>query len=203
MQILSPKQSAVRLVSNAELCSGLEMTNLRFTSFPRTAPPPTYVAQVVEAFRKVENAICTLSLPKGLTSDQVLAVLRPDLVELGFDVESSKQAAGKIKRPVFFGENGIPDLQYEIDAFHSEWKCGLEVEAGRGWMGNAVYRDLVQALVMVELETLILAVANTYRYQSSGKDTVSRDYDNAVSVADALYGHSRINMPYRLIIIGY
>jgi len=97
-------------------------------------------------------------LDKGLTSDAVLGVLRPELTQLGFAVERGKTAADKIKRPVFFGENGLPDLQYEIDAFHQEWRCGLEVEAGRAWMGNAVYRDLVQALVMVELETLILAV---------------------------------------------
>jgi hypothetical protein len=63
---------------------------------------------------------------------------------------------------VFFGENGIPTLRYEIDAYHPEWKCGLEVEAGRGWMGNAVYRDLVQAAVMVGVEYLCLAVSNVY-----------------------------------------
>lgn len=179
------------------------MSNIRFTSFPRTQPPPAFTGEIVEAFRSSEASICTRTLEKGLTSDAVLAAVRPTLLALGFAVETSKLAADKIRRPVFFGENGQPDLQYEIDAFHSEWRCGLEVEAGRGWMGNAVYRDLVQALVMVELETLVLAVANTYRYQSGGKLTVSRDYENAIAVADSLYGHSRIAMPYRLVIIGY
>jgi hypothetical protein len=32
------------------------------------------------------------------------------------------------------------------------------VEAGRAWMGNAIYRDLLQALVMVQVDHLILAV---------------------------------------------
>jgi hypothetical protein len=41
---------------------------------------------------------------------------------------------------------------------------GLEVEGGRGWMGNAVYRDLVQGAVMVGVEHLCLAVSNVYRY---------------------------------------
>ena len=91
----------------------------------------------------------------------------------------------------------------EIDAFHPGWRCGLEVEAGRGWMGNAVYRDLVQALVMVELDLLVLAVANNYRYRSGGRVVVSRDYDNTLAVADSLYGHSRIAMPYRLVVLGY
>jgi hypothetical protein len=179
------------------------MSNIRFSSFPRTEPPPPFTQEIVEAFRSAEASICTRTLSKGLTSDNVLGELRPKLRELGFAVESSKQQTDKIKRPVFFGENGHPDLQYEIDAFHPGWKCGLEVEAGRGWMGNAVYRDLIQALVMVELETLVLGVANTYKYNTGGKVTVSRDYENTVAVADALFGHSRIRMPYRLIVLGY
>jgi hypothetical protein len=64
---------------------------------------------------------------------------------------------------------------------------------------RARYRDLVQALVMVELETLILAVANSYKFTGG----MSKDYAKAVAVADALYGHSRIKMPYRLIVMGY
>jgi hypothetical protein len=79
----------------------------------------------------------------------------------------------------------------------------LEIEAGRAWMGNAVYRDLVQALVMVDLEYLVLAVPNRYRYQSSGKPVFSKDYENTVAVADAVYGHTRVRMPYRLAVIGY
>lgn len=172
-------------------------------TFPRTEAPPPFTLKLVEVFRAHETAICTKTLDKGLTSDMVLATLREDLVSLGFSVEASKLANDKIKRPVFFGENGQPDLQYEIDAFHEGWGCGLEIEAGRGWMGNAVYRDLVQALVMVELKTLVLAVANGYRYQSGGRSTISKDYENTVAVADALFGHSRIAMPYKLIVIGY
>jgi hypothetical protein len=179
------------------------MSNIRFSSFPRTEPPPHFTLDVVEVFRSNETSICTQTLAKGLTSDVVLSTLRPQLQQLGFVVEVGKLAGDKIKRPVFFGENGIPDLQYEIDAFHADWRCGLEIEAGRAWMGNAVYRDLIQALVMVELETLILAVPNGYRYQSGGKTTVSKDYANTCAVADALFGHTRIQLPYSLVIIGY
>ena len=90
-----------------------------------------------------------------------------------------------------------------FDAYQPEWRCGLEIEAGRGWMGNAVYRDLVQALVMVDVDYLILAVANTYRYTSSGRSAVSHDYDNARAVAQAIYGHTRVRMPYGLPVLGY
>jgi len=70
-------------------------------------------------------------------------------------------------------------------------------------MGNAVYRDLIQALVMVNMEHLILAVPNAYRYKSGGKDVFSNDYDNTIAVAEALYGHSRIRMPFSLCVVGY
>lgn len=179
------------------------MSNIRFMAFPRTEAPPPCTESVVQVFKAHEAAICTRTLEKGLASDAVLATLRDALVSIGFAVEASKLAHEKIKRPVFFGENGQPELRYEIDAFHREWGCGLEIEAGRGWMGNAVYRDLVQAMVMVDLRTLVLAVANGYRYRSGGRSITSRDYDNTVSVADALFGHTRIKMPYRLIVIGY
>lgn len=90
-----------------------------------------------------------------------------------------------------------------IDGYHAGWRCGLEVEAGRAWMGNAVYRDLVQALVMVDVDHLVLAVPNGYRYQSGGRETVNRDYDLTVGVARALWGHQRVRMPYGLTVVGY
>ena len=70
-------------------------------------------------------------------------------------------------------------------------------------MGNAGYRDLIQALVMVNLDHLILAVPLVYKYKSQGRDTYSRDYENTVAVADALFGHSRIVMPFSLTVLGY
>lgn len=84
----------------------------------------------------------TFRLQKGLTSDGVLKVIRQDLEALGFEVEKGKRRGQKSERPVFFGEDGLPELRCEVDAFHSEWQCGLESEAGKAWLGNAVYRDL-------------------------------------------------------------
>ena len=179
------------------------MLNIRFSTFPRTEPPANFISEVIAAFERHSDKIDTVQLKKGLTSGQALAVLRADLVALGFEVEAGKRAEDKIKRPVFFGENAQPDLQYEVDAWHSEWRAGLEIEAGRAWMGNAIYRDLIQALVLVEMDHLILAVPKTYNYKTGGRKTISRDYDNTVSVAQALYGHSRIAMPFSLCVIGY
>jgi hypothetical protein len=142
-------------------------------------------------------------LDKGLTSDQVLSIMRNDLVELGFDVEAGKRNVDKIERPVLFGEGGEPTLKYEVDAWHNKWHCGLEIEAGRAVMGNAIYRDLIQALVMVQVDVLILAVPLEYKYQSSGRLTISHDYDKTLRVVETLYSHSRFQFPYSLVLVGY
>ncbi len=88
----------------------------KFTCFPRTEPPPQFVHDIVEAFQRCESTICAITLEKGLTSNAVLDVVRPRLKTLGFAIESGKQKEGKIHRPVFYGENGIPALNYQIDA---------------------------------------------------------------------------------------
>jgi len=176
---------------------------VRFATFPRTEPPMAFARDLVQVFRVHENEISTVQLEKGLTSDGVQAILAPDLISLGFQIETGKARHQKVERPVFFGDNGEPTLRYQIDGYHSVWRCGIEIEAGRAWMGNAVYRDLIQASVMVDLDYLCLAVPNTYRFLSSGKLTISKDYDNTRDVADAIYGHNRLKMPYRLLLIGY
>ena len=176
---------------------------IRFSTFPRTHTPPIFLEDVVSRFDDHFGAIGTVHLEKGLTSNEVLAILRPDLVDLGFQVEAGKREGEKVRRPVFFGENAKPELQYEVDAWHPEWRAGLEIEAGRALRGNAIYRDLVQALVMVEMDHLLLAVPLEYRYNQKGKRVASPDYETTVRVAQALYGHSRISMPFSLCVIGY
>ena len=57
-------------------------------------------------------------------------------------------------------------------------------------MGNAVYRDLIQASVMVQVKYLALAVPNAYKYKNAGKTTVSQDYDHAKALADAKQAES-------------
>lgn len=42
-------------------------TAVRFTSYPRTEPPPEYIPKIVAAFRQCESGICTTTLEKGFT----------------------------------------------------------------------------------------------------------------------------------------
>lgn len=62
---------------------------------------------------------------QGLTSDEVLRVLRPQLETLGFQVEAGKNRYEKIERPVFYGENGVPALELAGE-LRSPTECPLE-----------------------------------------------------------------------------
>jgi hypothetical protein len=181
----------------------LDKIPIRYQTFPRTVNPPTFAEQIAKIFRDHEIEISTTLLKKGLTSDEVLQVIRRDLEGLGFKCEKSKLPNGKINRPVLFGENGKSEVSYDIDASHLKWQAVLEVEAGRAWKGNAIYRDLIRASIMVGVKYLILAVPNRYQYYVSGKLSYSADYDNTRDLAIALYGHDTFQLPYNLMLIGY
>lgn len=56
---------------------------------------------------------------------------------------------------------------------------------------------------MGEVDYLALAVPLGYKYNSKGQVQVSEDYNNAVAACDALYGHSRMRLPYGLFLFGY
>jgi hypothetical protein len=174
-------------------------STIRYYCYPRTSLPPAFADEVVSAFRANESTIATEDLEDGLKSDEVLGAVRPALGDLGFDVETGKAKTDKIHRPVLFGKNAEPELRYEVDAYHDEWNCGLEVEAGRAWKGNAIYRDLIQAAMMVRVDTLALAVPNVYNY-SRGENPA---FDKTNAVVETLFTATRLDLPYDLILIGY
>ena len=73
--------------------------------YPSAIEPPEWVAPVVAAFGAVRPQIDS-RLNVGVSSDAALAALRPELVRQGFEVEGGKTRAGRIRRPVLFGEVG-------------------------------------------------------------------------------------------------
>ena len=70
-------------------------------------------------------------------------------------------------------------------------------------MGNAVYRDQIQAMVMVQVDRLVLALPNVYKYKTGGKPMKNPDYKYTCAVATTLYSHTRVRFPYHLTVIGY
>jgi hypothetical protein len=172
--------------------------------FPSFSPAPDWAKALVQVFLNHRTAIDSyVTHEKRMESNDVLAVLADDLEnELGFQVERGKQKLGKLPRPVFFGDQGTYLRTYEIDAFQHDHGIALEVEAGRATMGNAIYRDLIQASLMVDARYLPLAVPLEYRYGK--KPTTEASYAKTYSVVEAIYGSQRLDLPFDgLLLVGY
>ncbi len=167
--------------------------------YPVRLPAPNWAPDLLKTFTAVRVKIDSAE-HRGVSSDTALAAVRPGLRKLGFTVERSKSAAGKIWRPVLFGENGQPMVAYEVDGFHEGERIVLEVEAGRGAANNADYRDLVRASLMVDTDYLVLAVMQEYR---AGKQ-VMRSYEQTRNRLDAIYASDRLKLPLKgVLLIGY
>ena len=140
----------------------------------------------------------------GLNSDRVLALLRPGLERRGFRLESGKRKTDRITLPVLFGEQGIPRVRYDVDGVQDELGVLLEVEAGRGARGNAVYRDLVRTSLIVNARFLALGVMQEYHHKSNGKPIVVHSYQDAKDQIDAIYASQRLQLPFEgVLLFGY
>ncbi|HWO47452.1 MAG TPA: hypothetical protein VNM41_05265 [Solirubrobacterales bacterium] len=172
--------------------------------FPADTPPPDWVDPLVGVFESHQTEIDSMVVhQQRMQSDAVLGVIADDLVEkLEFQVERGKKKQKKLPRPVFFGDQGSYLRTYEIDAFQEKHGIAMEVEAGRATMGNAIYRDLIQASLMVDVRYLALAVPVEYRY--GDRPTKEPSYAKTYSVVEAIYGSRRLNLPFiGLLLIGY
>lgn len=95
-------------------------------------------------------------------------------------------------------------MRYEVDAVHDELKVLVEIEAGRGARGNAVYRDLVRASLIVDARFLVLGVMEEYRHQSGGKPIAVKSYRDARDQLDAIYASQRLRLPFEgVLLFGY
>jgi len=167
----------------------------RYAFFPRSRAPPAWTSAVVKAFRDKEPSI-SAARAGHKTSNEVLALLRPGLLTLGFEVEAGKSDGQKVPRPVLYGDDGELLKHYDIDAYHATWSVALEVEAGRAIKGNAIYRDLVQTSLLVDTEYVVIAVPEKY----SGE----KAYEAARAILDAIYASLRLQLPFKgVLLIGY
>ena len=170
--------------------------------YPSRARPPDWVAPIIAAFAASRGELDTASVRS--TSDAALAVLRPALVALGFEVEAGKKKTEKIRRPVLFGEQGKESQAYEVDGFQPVDGLALEIEAGRGARGNAVYRDLIEASLLVDARFLVLAVQAAYRHKSGGRDVTVQSYRDTQDLLDAIYASNRLQLPLEgILLVGY
>jgi hypothetical protein len=53
----------------------------KYQYFPSTSPPPSFAHRIADVFAHHRSSIDTVKLKKGLTSNDVLAVIRPNLIQ--------------------------------------------------------------------------------------------------------------------------
>lgn len=179
-----------------------------WTYYPRNVRPPEWVVALTEVIAEARSAIDSGPLPADgsdrLTSDIVLAHLRSGMEAIGYQVESGKSKAAKIQRPVLFGENGRPEVMYEIDAFHDDLGIAVEVEAGRGAKGNADYRDIVRTSLLLDAIFFVLMMPVSYRYRSGGKEMTASAYAKTRDQLSAIYASQRLRLPFEgVLLVGY
>ena len=173
----------------------------RWLYYPRSLIRPDWVSGVVDVFSSQKGELDTNK--KHNTSNVVLGKIRDGLENIGFHVEGGAHEK-TIYRPVHFGEFGQPDRQYQIDSYNPELKIGLEVEAGRSIRGNAVYRDIIQTSLLVDVEFFVIAIPQKYRFKSGKKEIEDKPYEVALSIFDAIYSSERFKLPLLgCLIIGF
>lgn len=176
-----------------------------WTYYPHNQKPPEWVTALVQVVAAAEDPICTEIERQGLTSDAVLAALADGLLSLGYEVESGKTAAGKVRRPVLFGENGSTTVTYEVDAAHDALGIVVEVEAGRGARGNAAYRDIIRTSLILDAKYLVLLMPITYRISTgTARATTVPAYRDARDMLEAIYASRRLPLPFDgVLLVGY
>jgi len=176
------------------------MINYQF--FPRSHGVTPEISAIIDCFKKVEPKIEQNS--EHLVSNDVLALVRPHLEAIGFRVETGKGKEDKIDVPVLFGENNIVDKSFYADALSADGKIVIEVEAGRAVRNNQFLKDVFQACMMFDVEYLVIAVCNVYRFNSGGKQVAAEDYKEVRTFFETLYVSNRLHLPLKgILLIGY
>lgn len=176
-------------------------TDIVYYCYPRTQHPPPLAEDVAQAFQAHEAELSTIELSQddSLKSDDVLETVRPELEEIGFEVETGKGAGERVYQPATFRENGEHDHSYEVDGYHEGENCVIEIDAGRAWDSNHTHRNLIRAMTMAEVDLLVMAVPRKYKHSNG----TTPAFEKSKEIVDLLYRTKRIEIPFRLILLGY
>lgn len=167
---------------------------IKYQFFPLSRGITDSIADVINCFYTVENQISSASF--NLSSNQVLEILKPHLISVGYKVEEGKSVDKKISVPVLFGYNNAIDKCFNADAISLDGRIVIEIEAGRAVDNNQFLKDIFQACMMFEVEYLIIAVRNLYRKND--------DFSKVYAFLETLYISNRLKLPLLgIVLIGY
>lgn len=175
------------------------MINYQF--FPRSLGITPRINEILDCFIKVDDE---KKEKRHLKSNEMLSLLCPHLESIGFSVERGKAANEQINVPVLFGENNSVDKSFAADALSDDHKIVIEVEAGRAVFNNQFLKDIFQACMMFEVEYLVIAVLNEYRFQVNKQERISHDFQSVKMFLETLYISNRLQLPLKgILLIGY
>ena len=173
---------------------------INYQLFPHSRGIDGKLQGVIDVFKTVDAKKSSAHL----VSNDMLALVRPGLEDLGFIVEKGKKKKDLISVPVLFGENGVVEKSFWVDALHVDDKIVIEVESGRAVSNYQFLKDLFEACMMPEIEHLVIAVLNEYVTGSGDKTTKSRDYQTVKAFLEPLYASNRLHLPLKsILVIGY
>ena len=105
---------------------------------------------------------------------------------------------------------GDHDVEYQIDAYHPDYRIVLEVEAGRGGKGNALYRDIIRMSLMVDTDYAVVALPLAYHHRQRSRGSTNSHnvevlaYEEGRRTMDAIYSSGRLQLPFKgFLVIGY
>jgi len=165
--------------------------------FPRHLSPPSWIQDFNRAVNASQSLIDSFNHER-LDSNDVLQLLREKLTKQGWLIEAGKKLEDKISRPVLYGDRGKTKVNYEIDGWHPEHKAVLEIESGRGWQGNAFYRDLIRTSLVQDAHFLIIGLRMSYSYSNVKNQN---DYQKALDQLDAIYTSGRLQLPFKGVLL--
>ena len=169
--------------------------------YPSSSARPKWVKDLVYMFSKKRNSINSVKIHR--ISNEVLSIIRDELESLGFLVEGG-QNSKTISKPVNVDKFGIAGLQFQVDSYNKKEKLLLEVEASRSMLGNAIYKVIIQASLLNDVDFLSLAVPQNYRFKVRGEKKVEYTFKKCSSIVNAIYNSNTLRLPLRgFLLIGY
>lgn len=168
--------------------------------FPRASPPPAWAEQLLDVFRRHHEEIRSDQAGRGLSSEQVLTLLSRDLESLGFMIEKVKHDE-KAQATAAGAGDGRQNVHFDV--YQPRWMCCLAIEDGHDWANIGSAMDLVEPLLVSNADTLCLAVPLAQGQADGETPLRASEYERTENLAEVVYGHSRVKLPKRLLLIGY
>jgi hypothetical protein len=169
----------------------------RWMYYPSWRQPPEWVNELLVSVRTSQSSID--SNVRHLKSNDVLALLRPRLIDLGYEVEGG---ADRYPLPVLFGQDGRVAKSFNVDAFRPHDAIAVEIEAGGAFENNRILYDLVKMVLGVVVDYGVLIVPQKYETENR---RFRDQYEESRKLFDAIWANpERLKLPLEgLLLVGY